>query len=422
MDTNRALRLIGKAALNAKEELPRLVAEERLFWRIIDEYTTSDLYKDSAREILDNRHAVSCVKITAKTDTVAFGEALRTAAEAEGYRTIHLPAEQRLSDGRSIFVRNNAHILSTAEIEQLTARTEGAKAKLVLIADAREGSCHRRSAFEDLADRIGWMNVPDPILKPQPQPWRHKALLALTEGNVDGAFKEYASAGRLHLADDQRAAAHALVSHWISIPYQARAREVLILGQTPAEARQLNLLAQQARRQAGEIGCLLRQRCEQDWGYRGDRVRFIASSQLGYRAGDHGTIETLGARGMTVRLDRSAWRDTPNQIDLCLNFPKLVEVPRSHSSDLTLAYARDPSGAVGLSPSKVLVLDSAAQRNPNSLILQLSKGYDDSLIFAPRAGISHDMVVSSEIQKEPPAAQASSEAQEKIRQRRGVHL
>jgi conjugative relaxase-like TrwC/TraI family protein len=286
--------------------------------------------------------------------------------------------------GQTVVLVTQAQTLRTADLAKIIHEANAKNAKVVLVGSSsqqvrREPHC----AYEEVAKRLGGViTLPEPAI--QKQEWMSDAAKQAARGDARGAYSQYALAGRLHLAPDQRAATIEMARHWASLSKKEQNGKTLMIADSARDARVLNKMAQESRRKTG-LPKLLKQKVDGTWVRKGDRVLFRGGSKHhGIRAGDMGSIEKIGLTGMRVRLDRTRWA-------LLARPPVRIHVPKKLYRIMSLGYAVTAADAQGMQCDTALVLPKAGGDNVRGLGVQLASGREDTRIFTSVRSVGEDI-------------------------------
>lgn len=298
----------------------------------------------------------------------------------------HTPKLDSLSlDSESVVVIDEAGMIGTKELERLVGLTTKAGAKLVLVGDHRQLQAIDGGApFRFLAERLGAAKLTEIIR--QYEPWMVNAVKQFAEGDARGALTQYALAQKLSVADTRADAIQKLIQDW-NQKRTAELKESLILAGTRAETKDLNLLAQDARRQQGELGTRSI-RVGENLYFEGDRIVFTKNSRpLGVSNGDFGTIENI--RGLlsspltplTIRLDHEDEHGKPVRVTL---------TPAAYK-DLELGYAVTTHKAQGATVDRTFVLGGGWMQDRELSYVQMSRHREDCHIYTSVADAGEDL-------------------------------
>ena len=166
-----------------------------------------------------------------------------------------LPAGPRAEGGlghRSVVVVDEASMLTTGDLDQLTARVARAGASLVLVGDPGQiGAVNAPGGmFEHLTHILGPRTVELTELHRFTHPWEAAATLRLRDG--DGTvLAEYAEHGRIHPEATSQDAADAVFERWHTATEQGR--DALMLARSWTDVTELNARARAAAIATGAV-------------------------------------------------------------------------------------------------------------------------------------------------------------------------
>jgi conjugative relaxase-like TrwC/TraI family protein len=160
-------------------------------------------------------------------------------------------ASGRMSS-RSVLIVDEASMLSTADLDQITARVEHANAALVLVGDpAQIGSVQAPGGmFELCCQRMGDWTVELTELHRFVQPWEGPATLRLRAGDPS-VLTDYARHDRIHPAASSEDAADAVFHQWARATEAGR--DALMLARAWGDVNALNARARAAAVATGEL-------------------------------------------------------------------------------------------------------------------------------------------------------------------------
>jgi hypothetical protein len=210
---------------------------------------------------------------------------------------------------RDVLVIDEAGMVGSRQLGRVLEQAREAGAKVVLVGDTRQLQAIEAGApMRLVGERVGQVTMQD--IRRQRADWQREASKDLAHGEVDHALDIYSYAGCVHAHGSKDEARQAVVDAWAAHRHERPAESQIMLAYLRADVRQLNELARQTRRDAGELGADCR--IETADGPRdfakGDRIYFGKNDrQLGVMNGSLGTIEEGWGRGqnaeMQIRLD-----------------------------------------------------------------------------------------------------------------------
>jgi len=221
-----------------------------------------------------------------------------------------------LLTSRDVLVVDEAGMVGSRQMERVLSAAAGAGAKVVLVGDPEQlQAIEAGAAFRALAERHGAAEISQ--VRRQREAWQCEATRELATERTGAALGRYERAGMVQGADTREAACAALVGAWDAERRQSPEQSRVILAYTRADVAELNRLARERLRAAGELGVehqAATERGERAFAAR-DRVMFLRNER-GLGAGPdgrgvavkNGTLGTVlavdgGAERLTVRLD-----------------------------------------------------------------------------------------------------------------------
>ncbi len=166
-----------------------------------------------------------------------------------------LPAGQRAEGGlghRSVVVVDEASMLTTTDLDQLTARVARAGASLVLVGDPGQiGAVNAPGGmFEHLTHVLGPRTVELTELHRFTHPWEAAATLRLRDGDPT-ILADYAEHGRIHPEATSQDAADAVFDRWHTATEQGL--DALMLARSWTDVTELNARARAAAIATGTV-------------------------------------------------------------------------------------------------------------------------------------------------------------------------
>jgi len=192
-----------------------------------------------------------------------------------------------------------------------------AGAKVVLVGDPEQlQAIEAGAAFRALAERHGAAEIGE--VRRQREGWQRDATRELATGRTGAALGRYEAAGMVRGHATQQEARAALVEGWAAERHQSPRQSQVMLAYTRADVAELNGLARERLRAAGELGA--EHQVETERGARamaaGDRLMFLRNERalgagpggrggVAVKNGTLGTVLAVDSKGerLTVRLD-----------------------------------------------------------------------------------------------------------------------
>lgn len=204
-----------------------------------------------------------------------------------------------------VLVIDEAGMVGTRQMRRILEAAERDGAKVVMVGDPEQLQAIEAGApFRRLVERHGAMEITE--VRRQRDEWQRAATRELATGRTQAAIERYDAAGAVHGHDTRDEARRALVKDWMADRERDPAASRMLLAYTRADVAELNRLARETLRAAGQLG--LDQAVETTNGERafavGDRVMFLRNERsLGVKNGTLGTLTALDRSSMAVRLD-----------------------------------------------------------------------------------------------------------------------
>ena len=204
-----------------------------------------------------------------------------------------------------VLVIDEAGMVGSRQMQRVLAHAERAGAKVVMVGDPEQlQAIEAGAAFRALSERHGAAEITE--VRRQREDWQRQATRRLATGRTGEALEAYQSAGMVMAHDSRAAAQAALVEGWAMQRERTPGASQMMLAYTRADAAALNALARARLWMSGELGedqAVKTVRGVRDFAA-GDRLMFLRNERsLGVKNGTLGTVESVSARGMAVRLD-----------------------------------------------------------------------------------------------------------------------
>jgi len=264
--------------------------------------------------------------------------AIREAYEANGYRVLGLAPTNAVAQGMKddgferartvhseLFALNNARaqwtartvvmvdeaaMINTRILSQLTAHANAAGAKLILVGDNRQlASIERGGMFEVLKDRHGAAELTE--VRRQRQTEDRSASELMAQGKFTSALQLYAQKDAIHWRAQQSEAADALVAKWARDSAADPSKSRFVFAYTNSDVTELNSALRLVREQRAELG--KSESLDTKHGRAGfapgDRIQLTGTDKRqGLFNGQAGTIQEINGTRLTVALDGKASR------------------------------------------------------------------------------------------------------------------
>ncbi len=226
---------------------------------------------------------------------------------------------------RDVLVVDEAGMVGSRQMERVLTAAREAGAKVVLVGDPEQlQAIEAGAAFRALAERHGAAEIG--AVRRQRAEWQRDATRELATGRTGAALGRYEAAGMVRGHATQDAARAALVAGWAAEQWAAPEQSQVMLAYTRADVAELNRLAREQVRAAGELGP--DQVVQTERGARamaaGDRLMFLRNERglgagpggrggMAVKNGSLGTVLAVEAQGerLTVRLDGPEGKDAP---------------------------------------------------------------------------------------------------------------
>ncbi len=206
---------------------------------------------------------------------------------------------------RHILVIDEAGMLGTRQMERVVSHAQQHGAKVVMVGDPQQlQAIEAGAAFRAAAERHGAVEIAS--IRRQQIEWQREATRELATGRTGESLGRYEQAGNVHVAETREAARANLVDAWDRDRQAKPDASRIILTHTNDEVRALNEAVREKVRASGDLGAdvaLKVERGERQFAD-GDRIMFLKNERsLGVKNGSLGTVESVSALRMSVKLD-----------------------------------------------------------------------------------------------------------------------
>lgn len=307
---------------------------------------------------------------------------------ALGKRQVKKPKPVKIGS-KSVLVIDEAAMIGTSEMRRILEEVERAKARVVLVGDARQlQPIDPGSPFQSLVDRLGAIQLDE--IQRQQNPFDRQMVKDLSEGNVHDALMNLAERELIHCADDRASAIKQLVHDWGA----SRDSNSLILAPSRLEVAEINRQCQKQRQAQGKVKNGIGLKLNGQTIQVGDRVQFgQRNKQRGLENGDFGFVEQANRsqRTLTVRMDSG----------------RKVLVPIEHYDSIQLGYATTVHKGQGATVDRAFVLLGGQLQNQHLSYVQLSRARGETRVYIDRFEAGQDyaeLIASMERTRQRPLA------------------
>lgn len=301
----------------------------------------------------------------------------------------------------TVIVIDEAGMVGTRQLAELTAHATQHHAKLVLVGDPRQlPEIDAGGSFRSLTMRG------DPIVlsdnRRQREQWERDALEQLRSGHADQAIASYATHGQLTVADTSSQLREQLVTDW----WQAResGADAVMIALRRDDVADLNARARAHMHHGGRLGPDTLTVADRHFAVGDQAVCLRNHPGLGVTNGTHGTITAIDTARGAVRLADRAGREYELTADY------LGSTTRRGGPVLDHGYALTGHKAQGLTVDQAFVLGSdqlyrewgyvAMSRGRTANRLYLVNAHDDD----------RDLAVAHADERRPPPLDAATKA------------
>lgn len=216
--------------------------------------------------------------------------------------------QDQLTD-KHVLVIDEAGMLGSRQLGRVLDHARAMGAKVVLVGDSRQlQAIEAGSPFRALVERLGAETLSE--IRRQRVAWQREASSAFASGRAEEALAAYHAKGHVlaHMTSEEARAS--VVEAWTKGLAETSIEKQLMFAYRRDDVHALNLGARAVRRERGELGkdftitTVHGERSAERTFAAGDRILFGKNDRkLGVKNGTFGTIESMNADRMLVRLD-----------------------------------------------------------------------------------------------------------------------
>lgn len=303
----------------------------------------------------------------------------------KGWRKVKTSKLERGAIGpKTVLVIDEASMVSTAQVMRVARAARERGAKVVLVGDSAQLPAIEAAggAFSALAKALGAAKLQN--IHRQQRRWQREASRHFAEGDAATGLSLYAAAGRVAVATTRDQAKHEMVDAW----FQGRGsdpRETLMVAGSRRDVTDLNRLAQEKRKEAGELGKLYVTVNGQRL-HAGDRVVLNRNNPaLGLTNGDTAVVERVVPAVVGKHSKLSLIVDTPGEK------PRRVAFELRTYDQVALGYATTVHKSQGLTHDRSLVLAGGWMQDKELTYVEMTRHRDDCLVFVSEADAGEDL-------------------------------
>ncbi len=154
---------------------------------------------------------------------------------------------------RDVLVVDEAGMVGSRQMERVLSAAKAAGAKVVLVGDPEQlQAIEAGAAFRAIVERVGSVEITE--VRRQREAWQRDATRELATGQTDKALQRYGRYEMVHGSETRAEAMVSLVAGWDAERRQAPQASRVMLASTRADVAELNGLARERLRAAGELG------------------------------------------------------------------------------------------------------------------------------------------------------------------------
>lgn len=306
---------------------------------------------------------------------------MRIQAEKEGTLSPNTPS---LFNQRSVLILDEASMIDTQSMREITRAVKKAKATLILVGDDRQlQAIGIGGAFKYF---LG--DAPLAVLsenRRQIHQADREAVSLVRAGKIKEAMENYLSRGRLNITNTRQDAAKKLIAEWSENGGVREPKRHSIFTETRREAQIVNQLCQQVRIANGQCDNQAAAKLGETRFYKGDRVLFNeADRTAGIQNGYRGEVLSVdeARNSIRIRLDQAK----PGA-------PRVVQVSMTGktSNYLSLGYAATTHKMQGQTTDFAYVLLGGGMSDNAMTYTQLTRGKHATRLYGDKESMDGDL-------------------------------
>ncbi len=294
-------------------------------------------------------------------------------------------------NSRTVVVMDEAGMADSDRLSRLVKESAARDSKLVLAGDAAQlSSIGAGGVFKELEGAIPTAELTE-VHRANHQ-WERNAWIEIRGGESARALARYQAHDRLHVHETRAQAAEAMVEDWDRARRDLPAGQaVMITDASNRERDQINMLAQERRARAGELGSGRVELPEKPYALAsGDEVMFTGQYQIpGSRRVENGILGTVVETGDQ---DRVTVRTKEHE-------PREVEVRTGEFSEISLAYAVHVRKGQGLTATTAGVLTGGWQTDREHAYVAVSRARERTDIYVSREDLGEQGLDAGAIER-----------------------
>jgi conjugative relaxase-like TrwC/TraI family protein len=295
-------------------------------------------------------------------------------------------------DSRTVVVMDEAGMADSDRLSRLVKESAARESKLVLAGDAAQlSSLGAGGLFKELEGAIPTAELTE-VHRANHQ-WERNAWIEIRNGESARALARYQAHDRLHVHETRAQAAEAMVDDWDRARRDLPAGQaVMITDASNRERDQINVLAQERRARAGELGSERVELPEKPYALAsGDEVMFTGQYQIpGSRRIENGILGTV--------LETSGDQDRVT-IKTKEQEPREVQVRTGEFSELSLAYAVHVHKGQGLTATTAGVLTGGWQTDREHAYVAVSRARERTDLYVSREDLGEQGLDAGAIER-----------------------
>lgn len=281
---------------------------------------------------------------------------------------------RRSITARDIVVVDEAAMIGSRQMQQLSSAVRAGGGKLILVGDTRQlQSIEAGSAFGAITKKIGASEVVEH--RRQKSQWAREAADALRAGDAAQALRAYADRGKLSIHAHGLAAKEKMIADWAADSAANPDKSRMMLAGTRADVRELNEMARDWMRDAGKLEGAEHRVGDAHFAA-GDRIMWLRNDRgLGVKNGQLGTIESISTKRGEIEV--TARRDDG----------EMIQWRASDYEHIQHGYAATVHKSQGGTIDSTYILAGGPMDNLHSGYVGLTRHREEAKIYLDGRGI-----------------------------------
>ncbi len=296
-------------------------------------------------------------------------------------QTIHsfiyeIGTNQKFLNEKSILVVDEAGMVGTRQLKEISKIALKARAKLVLVGDYKQlQAINLGGAFEQIAKKFGSIQFQN--IKRQEKEWMKRSVKNLSDGFGSKAILEYKKRGKFHVGEDKFEAVEKIVNIWNERKAYLKPTENLILASEKRDVSLINKQIQSSLIQSKFIKDDEYMSIDKYTIHKNDKIVFTKNSKkYDLRNGEFGIVKSINLKKSELIIKKERG--------------KTIKIKVSDYSNIELGYATTTHKAQGITIKNSFVLMSGAMQDKEMSYVQLSRAKRNCEIFTTELDLGEE--------------------------------